>query len=57
MISGDGLELAGTIPQDDVVYEYDLKGKPTIEIPEDNPTVRAAFTIFDRVMAPPAGSS
>lgn len=57
MISNDGLELAGTIPQDDVVYEYDLKGKPTIEIPEDNPTVKAAFAIFDHVMAPPAGSS
>lgn len=56
MISGDGLELAGVIPQDDVVYEYDLKGQPTIEISEDNPTVKAAFAIFDRVMAPPAGS-
>jgi len=51
MISGDGLELAGTIPEDDAVYEYDLKGKPTIEITEESPSVKAAFAIFDRIMA------
>ena len=52
MISGDGLELAGAIPQDDAVYEYDLKGKPTIEMGEESPSVKAAFAIFDRIMAP-----
>lgn len=51
MIAEDGLELAGTIPQDDTVYEYDLKGKPTIEIADDSPCVKAAFAIFDRIMA------
>ena len=51
MISEDGLELAGTIPADDTVYEFDLKGKPTIAIEENNPAVQAVFRIFDRIIA------
>jgi CO dehydrogenase maturation factor len=50
IISDDGLELAGIIPLDDAVYEYDLKGKPTIEIAEESPSVRAAFAIFERIL-------
>jgi CO dehydrogenase maturation factor len=50
MIADDGLELAGIIPQDDAVYEYDLKGKPTIGIAEESPSVKAAFSIFDRIL-------
>ncbi len=51
IIKDAGLELAGTIPEDDAVYEYDMKGEPTVRIPEDNPAVRAAFDIFDRIIA------
>lgn len=50
LLSEDGLELAGTIPADDTVYEFDLKGKPTIRIAEDNPAVQAVFKIFDRII-------
>jgi CO dehydrogenase maturation factor len=51
MISENGLELAGIIPQDDAVYEYDLKGRPTIEIAEQSPSVKAAYAVFDRILA------
>jgi CO dehydrogenase maturation factor len=50
LIKKNGLELAGTIPEDNDVYEYDLNGKPTIEIPEDNIAVKAAFEIFDKII-------
>jgi len=50
MIKKEGLELAGTIPEDDAVYEFDLNGKPTIDIPNDNKAVQAAFQIFDRII-------
>lgn len=50
IISQDGLELAGTVPADNAVYEYDLQGKPTIEIGEDNPAVQAVFDIFDKII-------
>lgn len=51
IIDEAGLELAGTIPEDDAVYEYDMKGEPTVSIPEGNKAVRAAFDIFDRIIA------
>jgi CO dehydrogenase maturation factor len=50
MIQEGGLELIGTVPEDDRVYEYDLNGKPTIEIPRDNQAVKAAFEIFDKIV-------
>jgi len=51
LIGQDGLVFAGTIPDDETVYTYDLKGKPTIEIDPNNPAVTAAFRIFDKILA------
>ena len=50
LIKENGLELAGTIPKDDMVYEYDLEGRPTIELPEENKSVKAAFEIFKKII-------
>jgi len=50
MIREAGLPLAGIIPRDGTIYEYDLKGKPTIEMPENSPSVSAAFRIFDQII-------
>ncbi len=46
----NGLELAGTVPADNTLYEYDLLGKPTITLPADNRAVQAAFDIYARVL-------
>jgi CO dehydrogenase maturation factor len=51
MIKASGLELAGTVPEDRTIYEFDFNGRPTIEMPEDCPSVQAAFKIFDRIVA------
>jgi CO dehydrogenase maturation factor len=51
IIKAGDLELAGTIPEDDTVYTYDLQGRPTIEMPEDNAAIQAAFDIFDKIIA------
>ena len=51
MIEGAGLDLAGTVPADDNIYEYDFNGQPTIEMPEDSPSVQAAFQIFEKIVA------
>ncbi len=50
IIKEKGLELAGTIPEDRTVYEYDLNGRPTIELPEDNTAVMAAYEIFEKII-------
>jgi len=51
MIKAAGLELAGSVPDDDTIYEYDFNGQPTIEMPEDSPSVQAAFEIFEKIVA------
>jgi CO dehydrogenase maturation factor len=51
LIGESGLELAGTVPEDDTIYEFDLNGRPTIEMPADSPSVQAAFGIFDKILA------
>ena len=50
MIGTAGLELAGTVPEDETVYNYDFNGQPTIEMPENSPSVQAAFKIFEKIM-------
>jgi CO dehydrogenase maturation factor len=44
------LELVGGIPEDRMIYEYDLHGRPTVELPEDSEAIKAAFGIFDRIV-------
>jgi len=51
MIKKADLELIGTVPEDDLIYDYDFKGRPTIEMPEDSKSVKAAFEIFDKIVA------
>jgi CO dehydrogenase maturation factor len=51
MIEAGGLELAGTVPDDETIYEYDFNGQATIEMPEESPSVRAAFKIFEKIVA------
>ncbi|MGE0086568.1 MAG: AAA family ATPase [Desulfococcaceae bacterium] len=51
MLEDANLELAGTIPENEAVYEYDLNGLPTVEMPEYNAAVQAAYHIFDRIIA------
>lgn len=41
-IEKHGLNLVGVVPHDDMVYEYDCDGKPTVTLPKDSP-VRAAL--------------
>ncbi len=51
MLESAGLELAGTIPENQTVYEFDLEGRATIELPDDNDAVQSAFDIFQKVIS------
>jgi CO dehydrogenase maturation factor len=51
MIKKARLELIGTVPEDDLIYDYDFSGRPTIEMPEDSKSVKAAYEIFDKIVA------
>ena len=48
-IENQGLHLLGVVPQDEDVYEYDCEGKPTADLPEDNPVKKALREIVSNV--------
>jgi CO dehydrogenase maturation factor len=48
-----GLELAGSIPDDEQLASFDLEGKPTSQLQVDNPVVKAAYSIFEKVIPNP----
>ena len=54
-IESAGLHLAGVIPEDDEIYDWDQTGRPTSRISADNPAVAAAFAVFDRTLNGTAG--
>jgi CO dehydrogenase maturation factor len=48
-ISTQGLELAGLIPEDSQLAEFDSQGRPTFTLPADSPALQGAYAIFDRL--------
>lgn len=50
-IEKTGLELLGTIPSDSAVTKFDIEAKPIFDLPEDAPSVQAAFAMLDKIFA------
>lgn len=48
-IEATGLKLLGVIPDDPFVAEYDLKGKPLMELPGDSAAVKASRELFGKL--------
>lgn len=44
------LPVAGMIPADPIVYEYDLKGRPTAMLPRDADAFLSSCKIFDKLV-------
>jgi CO dehydrogenase maturation factor len=44
-----GLNVLGVIPPDEAVAEFDRVGRPTIELPDDSPSVVAVRQILERL--------
>jgi CO dehydrogenase maturation factor len=45
-----GLELSGIIPEDPLIREFDLSGKPTTHLTTESNAVKAAFKIFEKIL-------
>jgi len=45
-----GLELSGIIPEDPLIREFDLSGKPTTQLTMKSKAVEAAFSVFERIL-------
>jgi len=44
-----GLEYIGTIPEDSLIIEYSISGRPLLELPSSSPAVRAVTEIAKRM--------
>ncbi|MGI6217162.1 MAG: carbon monoxide dehydrogenase, partial [Coriobacteriales bacterium] len=49
-IEAQGLELLGTVPNDETVYEYDCDGKPSSQVPSDSPSKVAVEKLVDELL-------
>lgn len=48
-VEKQGLTLLGIVPQDEMVYQYDCDGKPTVQLPEDSPVKVALRDIIKKL--------
>jgi CO dehydrogenase maturation factor len=46
-----GVDLAGTVPSDPDMVEYEFTGRPLIELPDDAQVVQAVYRIADRILS------
>lgn len=49
---GFGLHVAGLIPQDDMIFKFDLEGKPVLELPEYTVSVQSVFNALQSMEIP-----
>jgi CO dehydrogenase nickel-insertion accessory protein CooC1 len=50
MVQEYPLDLIGMIPEDVQVHDFDLSGRPTIELDEGSKALKAAFEIFGKII-------
>lgn len=48
-IEKQGLDLLGVVPHNDLVYEYDCEGEPTVHLPADSPVRQALKGITEKL--------
>jgi len=46
-----GLDLVGTVPDDKMIRDFDLKGKPTIQLERSSAAVIKTSGIFEKILA------
>jgi CO dehydrogenase maturation factor len=50
VIDQQGVEFAGFIPADELIFEYDLNGKPLIELPDTSEALTAFYGVLDKLI-------
>ena len=44
------LNLAGCVPEDELIFRYDAEGRATMELPDDAKSVEALDSIFEAIL-------
>ncbi|MGC1454142.1 MAG: carbon monoxide dehydrogenase [Nitrospirota bacterium] len=50
VIDQQGVEFAGFIPADELIFEYDLSGKPLIQLPDASEALTAFYKVLDKLI-------
>ncbi|MBN1639674.1 MAG: AAA family ATPase [Anaerolineae bacterium] len=45
-----GADVVGAIPSDSLMSEYELSGRPLVQLPHETPVVQAVYRIIERVL-------
>ena len=51
VIGQQGVEFAGFVPADELIFEYDLNGRPLIQLPSDSKALTRYFAMLDTLIA------
>lgn len=44
------IKLTAIVPKDTKISEFDMRGEPTMYLPEDSPALKAAFSIYEEIV-------
>jgi CO dehydrogenase maturation factor len=50
VIDQQGVAFAGFVPADDLIFEYDLNGKPLIQLPPDSKALIGYYAVLDKLI-------
>ena len=49
-IAQQGVEFAGFVPADQLIFEYDLNGRPLIQLPPDSKALTSYYAMLDKLL-------
>jgi CO dehydrogenase maturation factor len=49
-IAQQGVEFAGFVPADQLIFEYDLNGKPLVQLPADSKALASFYSVLDKLI-------
>jgi CO dehydrogenase maturation factor len=49
-IKQQGVEFAGFVPADELIFEYDLNARPLIQLPADSKALISYFAMLDKLI-------
>ncbi len=50
VIDQQGVEFAGFVPADEMIFEYDLSGKPLIQLPSDSKALTGFYSVLNKLI-------
>lgn len=50
IVDQQGVEFAGYVPADELIFEYDLHGKPLIQLPAESKALTSFYAVLDKLI-------